>query len=326
MRKIQYFLLHTLLVGMAAISFSSCSNDDNYQAAEKVAADNLGAYFASSNAAEEIITPEEYASRPSVDLMVKRKNTKGAATVDVIIDKADPEFDIPASVDFKDGDSTAVLTVGYKNLEQKKTYKLSIHLQEDTANPYEKVDGSYKFNYSIMVARWLKVVEQGTFYCADSRLPQVYSDIYQLEGQNKFRIENFLGSGIDLSFYIIPKDASGTWTTSAFSASDRTTWSGIFMPLDHYLNDPDGGSYWWLMTDDESDYMGWTPEGSNVGISYINFYKDTTTDDYGSIDMNGSTSSYAGFLIPYIYFSDDTTSGYTYVYMYWDSTNIPSNE
>lgn len=326
MRKIQYFLLHTLLVGMAVVCLTSCGDDDNYQPAEKVAANNLGAYFASSNVADEIITPEEYASRPSVDLVVKRKNTKGAASVDIVIDRADPEFDIPGYVDFKDGDSTAILTVGYKNLEQKKTYKLSIHLQEKTTNPYEKVDGSDKFNYSLMVARWVKVVEQGTFYCQDTRLPQVKSDIYQLEGQNKFRIENFLGSGIDLSFYIIPKDASGTWTTSAFSASDKTTWSGIFMPLDHYLNDPDGYSYWWLMNNDESDYMSWTPEGSDVGISYINFYKDTTSDDYGPIDMNGSSSSYAGYIIPYIYFSDGSESGYTYVYMYWNSTNIPSNE
>ncbi len=314
-----------MLVGMAVVCLTSCGDDDNYQPAEKVAADNLGAYFASSNEADEIITPEEYASRPTVDLVVKRKNTKGAATIDVTVDQADPEFTIPANVDFKDGDSTAILSVGCKNMEQNKNYKLSIHLQESTTNPYEKVDGSYKFNYSLLIARWIKVVEQGTFYCQDSRLPQVKSDIYQLEGQNKFRIENFLGSGIDLSFYIVPQDKGGTWTTSAFSATDRKTWSGIFMPLDHYLNDPDGYSYWWLMTDDD-DYASWTPEGEELGISYINFYKDTTSDDYASIDMNGSTTSVAGILTPYIYFSDGSDSGYTYVYMYWDSSNIPSNE
>lgn len=316
-----------MLVGMAVVCFSACnSDDDNYQPAEKVAADNLGAYFASSNEADAIITPEEYASHPTVDLVVKRKNKKGAATIDVTVDQADPEFEIPSNVDFKDGDSTAILSVGCKNMEQNKNYKLSIHLQESATNPYEKVDGSYKFNYSLLIARWVKVVEQGRFSCSDSRLPQVYSDIYQLEGQNKFRIENFLGSGLDLSFYIIPQDKGGTWTASAFSATDRTTWSGIFMPLDHYLNDPDGYDYWWLMGDGESDYASWTPVGSDLGVSYVNFYKDTTSDNYASIDMNGSTTTYAGFLIPYIYFSDGSESGYQYIYMNWDSTNIPTNE
>ena len=33
--------------------------------------------------------------------------------------------------------------------------------------------------------------------------------------------------------------------------------------------------------------------------------------------MNGSSTSFAGFLEPYIYYSDGNVSGYTYIYMYW---------
>lgn len=77
---------------------------------------------------------------------------------------------------------------------------------------------------------------------------------------------------------------------------------------------------------DNYEYASWTPEGADKGISYINFYLDTTSDDYASIDMSGSTTSYAGFQTPYIYYSDGNESGYTYIYMYWDSTNIPAAE
>ena len=312
---------------MVFSALTSCSDDDDYQAAPQVNADNVGAYFAASNAADEILTPEEYSARESIQLEVKRSNTQGDVSVPVIVDKADAVFQIPEKVDFKDGESTATLSIGCPGMESRKQYQFSIHLDEAYTNPYKKVDGSMKFNYKVMLARWVKVVENATFRYQSDLFPAVKSDIYQLEGQNKFYIENYLGSGINLEFYIIPQDANGTWTTTAFNAEDKSTWKGIFMPANHYMNDTEGGSYWYLMKDaDNGEYASWTPEGSELGINYINFYLDTTGDNYASIDMNGSSSSYAGFLTPYIYYSDGTESGYTYIFMYWDDSNTPAQE
>lgn len=326
MRKLQY-LFYTLLVGLVFSALTSCSDDDDYQPASRVDADNVGAYFAASNAANEILTPEEYSAREVIQLEVKRSNTKGEVSIPLIVDRADAVFQMPDKVDFKDGDSTTTISIACPGMEALKQYKFSIHLDESFTNPYKKVDGSIKFNYTVMVARWVKVVENATFKYQGDIFPAVKSDIYQLEGQNKFYIENYLGSGINLEFYIIPQDANGTWTTAAFNAADRSTWKGIFMPANHYMNDADGGSYWYLMEDaDKGEYASWTPEGSEMGINYINFYLDTTADDYASIDMNGSNSSYAGFLTPYIYYTDGTEPGYTYIFMYWDSSNMPANE
>lgn len=314
MRKLHH-LLYMLLVGVALTSLTACGDDDDYQSAPQVAADNLGAYFAASNASNEILTPEESAERPSLDLTVKRTNSKGDATVPVIVDRADGVFEIPASVEFKDGETETTLAVGCNNLEALKAYQFTIHLDEASTNPYVKVDGSSVFNYQVMVARWIKVVENARFTYQDNIFPAVTSDIYELEGQNRFKIENFLGSGVDLGFKIVPQDANGTYSESAFSASDKSTWKGVFMPLDHFLNDE--GGYWYLMNDvDAEDYASWTPQGSELGIDYINFYNDGT-ENYSSIDMNGSTTSFAGFLTPYIYYSDGNVSGYTYIYMYW---------
>ena len=82
-------ILYMLLVGMAITAFTACSDDDDYQPAQKVAEDNMGAYFAAANAASEVLTPEEYAARPTVDLKVKRQNTKGDVSIPVVVDKAD---------------------------------------------------------------------------------------------------------------------------------------------------------------------------------------------------------------------------------------------
>lgn len=119
---------------------------------------------------------------------MKRANSKGNVDVAVIVDRADEVFEIPSTVSFKDGEMEATLTVGCKNLEALKPYQFTIHLDENATNPY------------------VKVVENARFTYQDNIFPPVTSDIYELEGQNKFKIENFLGSGVDLSFKIIPQD------------------------------------------------------------------------------------------------------------------------
>ena len=304
----------------------SCSSDDSYERAPQVAADVAGAYFANSNSSSDILTPEDYASQPADTLKVLRKSTKGDVSVPVVVDRADAVFDIPSAVNFKDGDSIASLVVKYQNMETRTEYKYTIHLDESGTNPYTKVDGSEVFNYTVMISSWEKVVEGAQIKLYYGEIPTTTSDIYHLDGVNKFYIENFLGSGVNLSFKIIPADKSGTYTEDAFDPEDMSTWTGSFVPCSNYYLQYDSSYdyyYWWLMTD-SNDYAGWSIDGhEHGGISYINFMQDATSENYGSIDMNGSSSSSAGWLEPYIYYADGETSGWTYLYIYFDNSNVP---
>ena len=58
MRKL-HKILYMMLFGVALTSLTACGDDDDYSSAPKVSADNMGAYFAASNAADEILTPED---------------------------------------------------------------------------------------------------------------------------------------------------------------------------------------------------------------------------------------------------------------------------
>ncbi len=322
MRK-THNIIYTLFALMVATVFAACSDDDKYEWANKVADDNPGAYFAASNKSSEILTPDEYADHQKFSLTVKRANAKGDLSVPIIVDQADPVFSIPATAEFKDGETETKVEIGCPNLETKKTYKFKIHLADDKTNPYVKTDGSPVFNYDVLVARWVKVVDQAKFVWGSSEFSATKSDIYWLEGQNRFRIDNWLGSGIDLQFSIVAQDKEDTskYSLSNFNASDRSTWHGAFMPYNHSLMDPDGGSFWYLMKNaDTEDYASWYPDGEDkTGISYVNFWYDITSEDYSSVDMRGSSSSFALYLIPYIYYTDGNQSGYTYLYGYWDS-------
>ncbi len=311
-----------------AVALGSCGNSDEFERAPKVADDVIGAYFPSSNEASSIITPEQYAESQERTIVVCRKSTEGDATVPVIVDYADSVFEFPSQVEFKDGESEASLVVKYPNMEKYKEYKYSIHLDDAYTNPYAMVDGSTVFNYTVMVSTWEKVVDGMQAYFDGEVVPTTYSDVYHLEGVNRFYIENFLGSGINLNFKIIPSDKEGNFSEDNFDANDMSTWVGSIVPVNNYYqmyNDSYGYYYWWLMTDD-NDYAAWTIDGhARGGLSGINFMKDETSDSYCSIDLNGVSGTSAGFLWSWIYYADDTDSeNWVSVYLYIDPSDIPA--
>ena len=91
-----------------------------------------------------------------------------------------------------------------------------------------------------------------------------------MEGQNRFRFEDYLGSGIDMQFTIVPTKANIT-----FSATDPNTWVGRLEPVSNYM---DGGtvaigSYWWFMQDDTS-FATWKLPLFDTTVNYINFYSN----------------------------------------------------
>ncbi len=327
--KATYHYICALLLASVALVLGSCSEEDAYERAPQVAEGVTRAYFPASNTSDVIISPQEYAEKPTDTVKVYRHNASGQVTVPVIVDYADSVFQFPASVTFADGDSVADMVVALNNLKMYKEYKYSVHLDESYTNPYLKEDeGSYKFNYKVMVSQWEKVIQGACFLFSNGEVPTIYSDIYHLEGVNQFYIENFLGSGINLKFKIIPAGEDGTYSADNFDPNNISTWKGVIVPLSNYYMDYDADydySYWWLL-DDTGDYASWAIEGhEHGGVSYINFPINESSESYCGIDMNGSTTESAGWSQAYVYYPDGETSGWTYMYIYFDSGDMPAD-
>ncbi len=318
-------IIFAMSAALLCISAQSCK-EDSYQPGPETAAGSVSAYFTSSNEANVIITPEEYAVSDILTLTVKRKIADEAVSVPVIVTYKDDALEIPSEVKFGAGEAESSLEIKMNNLEKKKTYAYSIRLGDDYADHYSVLDGSDVFTGTVLVTRWLKVVEDGVFYYSGNVFPYVYSDIWWLDGQDRFYIGNFLGSGIDLGFRIKHYDKTGKNT---FSPSDTTTWNGVFEPTDHYLNGANGSySGWWLMSDvTNEDYAYWTPEGSTLGIDYIHFYN---ADGYAEIYLAGKKEDdkgweYGGWLTPYIYYSD-SSDGWSSLSFWWEGVTDFLNE
>lgn len=141
---------------------------------------------------------------------------------------------------------------------------------------------------------WKTVVEGAKFYCYKDTigLPVVYSDIQQLGNENKFRIKNFMGSGVDYGFRIQSADESLYYGDYTNLSGDVSTWSGS-MEFDEDLTYPYTTEEGWNMEyfTPNGDY-GWTVDGYSVNFA--------------------SFANYKGY--PFINFSQNFISSFIYAY------------
>ncbi len=283
-------LLSLLLLGLVA-----CDNNDDDWAAGPAVAGSTSVYFVSANETSIILTPEEFAADPTFSLTLKRSNTSGTLSVPILVEENEGNFQVPATVEFAEGSADALLTVNYGQIENFKTCALKLRVGEEYANPYAQQDGLDFYIGTVLVSQWTKIIDQATF-AFSSLYPNVSSPIYHLEGVNRFRIENFLGSSHDLVFRL-----EGAKVT----ADDPTTWEGELYPLSNAYWDEYG--YWWLMNDAEDDYAIWEIAGQPV--AYIEFY-------YGSGYSTFSYGAKSLKLTPYVY-QDDANGGWNYITATW---------
>ena len=219
MKNIKFFRYLGLAISAGLLlGFSSCSDDDDYAPGNPAPDNCMGVYFDAGNAAEFILTPDQ----ETVDVKVCRKDAAEAASVPVKVEYTDTAaIQVPATVEFAQGEKEATLTISVKGLTPKKKFGFKIDVDEAYADPYTKQDGSTVLQSSVLVSQWTKVLENVQFYYAGfTDLPVTYSDIYQLEGVNQFYITNMLGSGADLYFKI-----NGT-----FNADNLADCSGELVP------------------------------------------------------------------------------------------------
>ncbi|WP_290448718.1 hypothetical protein, partial [uncultured Muribaculum sp.] len=126
----------------------------------------------------------------------------------------------------------------------------------------------------------------------------VYSDIYAMRGTGKFKIENFIGSGVDLPFVVNDPAKDYAIITPTANYDDYS----------NYVEQDDFNC--WYFYDSENDYWpSWSPDGVTFpGISYalVYGYDDSYAYTYMRLSKNEGR----------FYFSmtyDDGTFGWNYV-------------
>ncbi len=303
-----YFYLSLALLGLA---LSSCQKGGGYEWAPKPSADSIEAYFLSSNASEYILGGDV----TSITLSVGRMQSDFAASVPVVVDYSDDVFRIPSTVEFAAGEDSAELTIEFPDIPKMEEKSFIIRLDGVAVNPYAVLDGSDVFTGKVVVSKWIELSDDVQLWLYEQLNCVCYSKLYWLEGFNRFRLEDFLETGFDLSFSLINSEKD-------FDPEDISTWEGEFSPLDHYYEEDTGDSSYkyWSLRDDAGEYASWKPEESPATINGLYVYR---TSYYSYAAMSGAGSdTYRGYLTTWLSTEEGTYDGYMHIYLYWPPIKV----
>lgn len=177
------------------------------------------------------------------------------------------------------------------------------------------VVGSYEvgtdIDYVTFVKPEWKVLKEGVstyLYNGTYNVNATYkTNIWQLGNENRYYIEDVLGSGVGAYFTITVADSAAT----TFKASDMSTWKGA-IKFNDYFDCTDYGTYamdYFLPGIDSENSYTWTDATNNVVYDYLLLYGDY--EGYSKIEDNFM------WAYGYVSISSGGTSGYTYYFIDW---------
>lgn len=129
--KLRKILFSALCLATAAISFSSCSSDDDYTATKMPT--TAQAYFSNEKSYDFLLAENQN----QVTVEVMRVKTEGPITVNLEVSDTTSTkiFNVPTSVTFADGENTAIvpITFDFNNLVADNSYALDLKLTSETS-------------------------------------------------------------------------------------------------------------------------------------------------------------------------------------------------
>lgn len=246
---------------MALLASSCDDNDFVYEPGPEPVADSSAVFFpADAPTSFTFETDDKTAS-----FTLRRLDSHGALSVP--LSYAGPEgVTVPPTAEFADGEASTTLLVDCSGVEKKVMHQCQIKIDDAFANPYVK--GYTTMAFTVVASAWnlwatAADLEIGTAFYSTC-------DIYHLEGSRRFKIPNFLNSGLDWEF------EAGTNSWEAWSGYPWLAYS-----IDHGYNTTvfDTNPEWTYFFDQAND--GWPefyPDSSNPqALSYFSFYN---YDDY----------------------------------------------
>ncbi len=307
MNNISKHAIIALAFGLTVSALAACSDDDNYSPGSPVESGAQGAYFTSSNAAEYILEPED----SSFQIVVGRRDSTLAASVALNTVYSDTAAIIlPDSAHFDAGQKYDTITVDARGLTPKTKYSFRFAVDKKDADHYSKQDGSTTLDAYVIVSQWKKIHENAEFYYygLTSKLPTTYSDIYTLEGVNKFYISNFMGSGNDFYFTLTPDGAK-------FNANNIESLCGEMVPVEGmgaYAFDYTTYKLNYVVSGvDENGYYIYNWNVGDVAIDYLDWYGGYNYGPYSWIDFSQK------YIYLYGYISSSAYTGFVQIYGVW---------
>lgn len=280
--RLYKYMLATSVFLLGFIS-TGCSDTDKWTPGPQDTNVGVCAYFEKPATTSFIFGTDTKPEDMVIEVPVKRQKTEGEATVGISIKTDCEEFSCPASVIFEDGKADSSFSIDCSGLPKSAFYNITVELAEDQTDIYGI--GTNQLTFSAIKADWILLADQARYLYMDysyaNIYPQTYGELYQLEGTKMFKLTDFFGSGLDITF-------------ECKSPSDEVLYPLQNADFENVYDEDKVDNGWYLYDEANSKWPSWTP-GDAAGypaIEYLLFY--------ASADYNGCNMIY----------NEDTLYGY----------------
>lgn len=270
---------------VALLAATGCSDSGDWMPGPEDTDTGVCAYFPMPSKSSYIFDSEGNSAEMNVMITVSRSVTDEAASIPVTLTSDATGFSMATpTADFAAGEASTTVTVNCSGIPAGVKESFTLTLPEDQTDIYG--EGLAAVSCSVIKSEWKEISDQARYIYSYSDYTQMYPNTYgtleHLDGTYMFKLTDFFGSGLDVTF-----ECPSTAQTA-------------FLPLNNAMFGvaPDGyeGLECWYLYDEENQtYPEWTP-GDVSGypaISYLLFYGLT---NYTSIYMNYDPESLYGYI------------------------------
>ena len=277
-----------LFIASTPVILSACSDKDKWEPGEPAPA-NMGVFFTDLNKYDVTIEADD----PRVFTVgMGRIDATESASVPIKVVSCPEGVVIPSTVEFEAGKETTSFEIDVNDMPLKTSGNIILQIDPAYAALYGA--GSSQMTMKVTTTGgWEVVADDVVISCYLNSYPDLSATMYVLEGTDRFKIPDFMGSGTDLVF---------TVSNTSLSSPVIFPYTNCKYYYDLWSSYEDDEDYpWYFYNTEKAAYPAiWTPDGWSKSIEYLTFY---VYDDGDKGCYFGINRGY-GMMTAYIDFAD----------------------
>ena len=264
----------SLIFAIVMFLFGACSNSDKWEPGQSEG-DTMGVYFQNLDNYDILIQADD--SR-TVTVNVARLETDDAAVVPIVLVSAPEGVKAPQTVEFNAGEETTSFELDLTDMPLKSSGDVVLKIDPAYATLYAA--GTSQMTLKVTVTGgWIVLADNLVLDFAEStyEYPKQETKLYVLEGTQRFKIPDFMHSGLDFIFTV--ENPQGT-------SPIIVPYTNCRMYSEIYPDSDDDYNSWYLYDTANAQYPTWSPDGVSPAITAMMFYGHDDSRVYSYIRMD----------------------------------------
>lgn len=262
------------ILAAAALLLGACSDSNKWEPGPEEGK-TMGVYF--ENLEKYDITIEVDDSR-IVPVSLGRVESEEEAVVPLKVLSCPEGVKVPESVEFKAGEKTASFDLDLTDMPLKSSGMVTLQIDPAYSSLYAA--GTSEMNLKVTVTGgWIVLADDLLLDYTENTYPypQQNSVLYVLEGTQRFKIPDFMNSGLDFIFTVSDPKAEYPYIIPYTNC----VWYSEYFP-----DSEDTYHCWYLYDTANASWPQWSPDGTSPEITYMMFYGYDDSRAYTYIGIN----------------------------------------